>query len=93
MFGRRKRRRHRHHEQRPWKQFDSAAERKRILQQLEALAVIGEKFYRLAVDVLVPFDAIEHANHPFWSDEPRVLAIKVLLQFDVLNALNERRMK
>ena len=87
-----KRRRRRHHHE-PYYQFDSAKERKCILQQLEALAVIGEKFYRLAVDVLVPFEAIEHDNHPFWSDEPRVLAIKVLLQFDVLNALNERRMK
>ncbi len=89
----RRRRRHHHHEQLPWKQFDSAAERKRILTQLEALAVIGEKFYRLAVDVLVPFEAIEHENDQFWSDEPRVLAIKVLLHWDVLNALNERRMK
>ena len=86
-----KRRRRRHHHE-PYYQYDPAQERTRILQQLEALAVIGEKYYRVALE-LVPFEAIANDNHQFWSDEPRVLAIKLLLQFDVLNALNERRMK
>jgi hypothetical protein len=90
MFGRRKRRRHHHHE--PWKQFDSAAERKRVLTQLEALALQGEHFWQLGLE-LVPFEAIGNDNHPFWSDEPRVLAVKCLLEIDVLSVLNERRMK
>ncbi len=88
---RRRRQQHRQYEL-PFQQFDAAAERKRILQQLEALALQGDGAWQRALE-LVPFEAIDNDSDPFWQDEPRVLAIKCLLEIDVLNALNQRRMK
>lgn len=89
-----KRRRHRHHHEQPWKQFDPAEHRRKIRQAVEALALQGDAAYQ-QVFTLMTFEQLSDDDDPIWSplNEARILALEVLLNHDILQALSDRRLK
>ena len=88
----RKRRRRRHHRGPVLPQFDARRMQRRILDTLEALALQSEDEYRRALE-LIPWNAIEsELDRAFWDDANRTTAVAFLLEQQLLDCLNARRL-